>query len=377
MIDERYSAPYKDKKLVQAIASRLNMFQERPMRFMEVCGTHTMSIFRHGIRSILPSNVELVSGPGCPVCVTSQADIDAMIGLAGQPGVIVATFGDLLRVPGTKGSLASAKARGARVEIVYSPADALKIACANPDHDVVFLGIGFETTVPAVAAALLEARSRSIRNFFVFSSHKTMPRALHALLADPELRIDGLLCPGHVSTIIGAKAYEPLAETKNVPCVIAGFEPADILQGIYMLAKQVYEGRHGVENCYSRAVTWHGNERAIKVMERAFEPCDAVWRGLGKIDSSGLAISPTLSMHDASKHFGMWSQTTVTPDPRGCLCGEVIKGKKRPPECPLFSRACTPTSPVGPCMVSSEGSCAAYFRYSTPCRQEIAEQQIP
>jgi len=363
MNPENYSASFKKRELVQALAARLNGFRDRPLRFMEVCGTHTMSIFKHGIRSLLPPNIELVSGPGCPVCVTSVEDIDNMIGLADEPNVILATFGDLLRVPGTQGSLSEAKARGAKVEIVYSPADALKIAFDHPSYNVIFLGVGFETTVPGIAAALLEAAQRNLTNFLIYSAHKTMPKALDALLSDPDVNIDGLICPGHVSTIIGTKAYEKLAREKRMPCVIAGFEPADILQAILMLAKQVYEGRFEVENSYIRAVAHEGNPRARQIIYEAFEPCEAVWRGLGIIESSGLAIRPHLSIHDASKRFDMKGEKEQAREPKGCLCSEIIKGKKKPPECKLFSKSCTPTNPVGPCMVSSEGSCAAYYKY--------------
>ncbi len=363
MLPENYSESFKDRELVHSLAAKLENFAGRPMRFMEVCGTHTMSIFRHGIRSLLPSNIELVSGPGCPVCVTSVEDIDCMVGLACEPRVILATFGDLLRVPGTQGSLLEAQALGAKVEVVYSPADALKIASEHPSNEVIFLGVGFETTAPGVAAALLEASSQNMTNFFVYSAHKTMPKALETLLSDPELKIDGLICPGHVSTIIGVKAYEPLASEKKIPCVIAGFEPADILQAILMLAKQVSDGRFEVENGYVRAVTREGNPRAREIIYKAFEQCEARWRGLGVIEASGLAIRPSLAMHDASKRFDCKKIKNGSIEPKGCLCGEVIKGKKRPPECKLFSKTCTPTRPVGPCMVSSEGSCAAYYKY--------------
>ena len=363
MMPESYSTSFKDKKLVRALISKLAVFKNRPMRFMEVCGTHTMSIFRHGIRSILPSNIELISGPGCPVCVTSAQDIDNMIALASYPNVIIATFGDLIRVPGTNGSLAEARAKGAKVEIVYSPTDALKIAYNNPSAEVVFLGIGFETTVPGVAASLLEAYEKQITNFSIYSVHKTMPKALDVLLSDPELKIDGLICPGHVSAIIGAKSYESLAQTKQIPCVVAGFEPADIVQAILMLAKQVDKGQHEVINCYPRAVSWEGNQRALHIMYKAFKPCKTVWRGLGPIESSGLEIKDYLTMFDASSRFSLKEAGYGSANPKGCLCGEVIKGKKKPVECSLFAKACTPTKPIGPCMVSSEGSCAAYYKY--------------
>ena len=332
-----------------------------PMRFMEVCGTHTMSIFRHGLRSLLPKTLELVSGPGCPVCVTSQEDIDRMIAFSFKEEVIVATFGDLVRVPGSRTSLAEARASGARVEIVYSPANALEIASKNPDKQVVFLGVGFETTAPTVAATILEADARDIQNFSVFSTHKVMPPALDALFRDQELGIDGLLCPGHVSAIIGARAYEKICQEFDIPCVVAGFEPEDILRGVYHLVHQKVKGEARVENVYERAVTWEGNQNAIALMEKVFEKRDARWRGLGTIKGSGLAIRDDFSHLDAERRFDI--SLPEAKEKKGCLCGEIIRARALPPDCSLFGRACTPTSPVGPCMVSSEGTCSAYYRY--------------
>lgn len=361
MLSEQIAEGFRDRELAERLAGRIREAVAAPLRIMEVCGTHTMAIFRHGIRSLLPGEVELISGPGCPVCVTSGGDIDQIIELASVPGVILATFGDLVRVPGSKGkNLAEVRAEGAQVEIVYSPADALKIA-ESTDRLVVFPAIGFETTIPVIAATVLEARQKKLGNFMFLVSHKVVPPALDALLADPELAIDGLLCPGHVSAIIGAQAYQPIAEQFHIPCVIAGFEPIDILSAIYRLVCQVRDGRAEVENTYGRVVTKNGNARARKMIEAVFEPCDAGWRGLGTIPGSGLALREEFMDHDAGKYFAL--DPISVPEPKGCRCGEILTGKVKPPQCPLFNTRCTPTSPVGPCMVSSEGTCAAYSKY--------------
>lgn len=329
---------------------------------MEVCGTHTMAIFRNGLRSILPEGLELISGPGCPVCVTSASHIDAILKMAQEPQVRIALFGDLFRVPGSNGlSLAHASSQGAKVDIVYSPIDSLELAKKHPDDLVIFLGVGFETTTPGVAATILAAQNGNIDNFAVFCTHKVMPPPLIALLNDPELQIDALLCPGHVSTIIGAGAYQPLAETYNLACVVGGFEPADILQALIMLAKQVGRGEARVENAYTRAVRWEGNARAQQMVNEIFEPVDMEWRGLGTIPLSGLAIRERYGHFDAEKRVDI--ELVPAEEPRGCRCGEVLKGKERPTQCPLFGSRCTPSNPVGPCMVSSEGTCAAFYKY--------------
>ncbi|MGW8161458.1 MAG: hydrogenase formation protein HypD [Desulfobulbales bacterium] len=361
MFPDRISEAFRDRELATRLTERIHDAVVRPLRIMEVCGTHTMAIFRHGIRTLLPQAVELVSGPGCPVCVTSAGDIDQIIELASVPGVTLTTFGDMLRVPGSKGkNLAEARAEGARVEIVYSPADALKIA-QNTERLVVFPAIGFETTIPVIAATVLEAKKKNISNFMLLVSHKVVPPALKALLDDPELGIDALLCPGHVSAIIGVQAYEPLAELYKMPSVIAGFEPLDILSAIYMLVSQIHEGKAVVENTYSRVVSGTGNIKARHMIEQVFEPCDAQWRGLGEIPASGLALRPVFNEFDARKYFGL---TPISvPEPKGCRCGEILTGKVKPIQCPLFNTRCTPTHPIGPCMVSSEGSCAAYSKY--------------
>lgn len=348
--------------LVKDLISRLQGLVKRPMRFMEVCGTHTVSIFRSGLRSIIPEEIELISGPGCPVCVTSQGDIDAFIETAKKPGVTIATFGDLLRVPGTDGSLALQRAKGADVEVVYSPMDALQIAKFGRSREVVFLAAGFETTIPGIAATIKEAVGNGTGNFSIMPALKLMPPALNALLEARDFRIDGLICPGHVSAIIGAAAYRSIADGFKIPCVVAGFEPAGILMALILLAEQVNEGRTEVENAYPSVVSWDGNTRAMEVMQEVFSPCDADWRGLGMIRQSGLCLRPEYGGFDARIRFGI--KVMQPHEPKGCLCGDVIKGLTIPSNCPFFAAKCTPASPVGPCMVSSEGTCAAYYRYA-------------
>ncbi|PID76326.1 MAG: hydrogenase formation protein HypD [Deltaproteobacteria bacterium] len=352
---------FRDAALARPLAARLQQAVSRPLRVMEICGSHTMAVFRNGIRSILPQGLELVSGPGCPVCVTSASHMDAFIALADMPKVRVAIFGDLFRVPGSKGSLAEASSRGARVSVVYSPMDALELARNNPDEQVVFPGVGFETTTPGIAATILAAKNEGIKNFSVFSTQKTMLPPLEALLGDPELKIDGLLCPGHVSTIIGAKAWEPLAAKYRLACVVAGFEAADLLNALILLARQAAEQDFKVENTYTRAVSYEGNMRAVKMVKEIFTPADTSWRGLGLIPASGLKIRDKYADFDAERRFGL--SIPEAREPKGCKCGQILKGLKTPRECPLFAKKCTPAKPIGPCMVSSEGTCAAYYKY--------------
>ncbi|MCB2182495.1 MAG: hydrogenase formation protein HypD [Desulfobulbaceae bacterium] len=359
----KYVSEYRDKDLIAPLIEELKKIECGPLRIMEICGTHTMAISRHGLRSILPEDLQLISGPGCPVCVTATAHIDGFLQVAERDGVRVAIFGDLYRVPGSTGSLARCQSMGATVDVVYSPLDALTIAREHPETMVVFLSVGFETTIPLVAATILEAERLHIDNFCVFSAHKIMPPALHALLGDPELQLDGLLCPGHVSTIIGAAAYEPLVKEFGLSCVVAGFEPLDIIQAIILLARQKSEKKVAVDNAYGRAVSWQGNLRALKLMNQVFEPVDTPWRGLGVIPGSGMAIRDTYLRFDAEKRFDIVLQDA--PEPKGCLCGQILKGRKAPLDCPLFGRKCTPMNPVGPCMVSSEGTCAAYYRFES------------
>ncbi len=353
---------YRDPRLVATLARELANTVNRPMRIMEVCGTHTMSIFRHGLRSLFPDNLELISGPGCPVCVTSAGHIDAFISLAKRKDIIIATFGDLVRVPGSSSSLDRARAEGARVEIVYSPMDALALAEKNPQSTVVFLGVGFETTCPGIAATIVAASRSGLENFAVFSAGKVMPPPLRALMQDPNLKIDGLLCPGHVSIITGTGAYRFLAEEFGLSCVVSGFEPADVLRALIMLARQITEGRAEVENAYSRVVSEQGNVRARQILDRVFSLKDTTWRGLGLIEKSGFAIREEFAAWDAEQKLGI--TVTETPEPAGCRCGEILKGLCLPPDCPVYGRRCTPLNPVGPCMVSSEGTCAAYYRYT-------------
>ncbi len=333
----------------------------RPVRIMEVCGTHTMAISRHGIRQALPESIQLISGPGCPVCVTANADIDRFLEISLIPGVIVTTFGDMLRVPGTRMGLAQARGNGAQVQIVYSTLDALKIARENPDAAVVFFGVGFETTAPTVAATMIEAHENGIDNFLVLSAHKVVPPALEALCNTPGLAVDAFLCPGHVSAIIGPEAYEPVADAFGIPCVIAGFEPADILQSMIMICDQMTSGRAEVELQYTRGVRPGGNPAAMAIMQKVFQPADAEWRGLGTIPASGLAIREEFSAHDAAQRYDV--DVSYSREPAGCLCGAILTGIKTPRDCPLFDKGCTPDHPIGPCMVSSEGACSAYHQY--------------
>jgi len=336
----------------------------RPAVIMEVCGTHTMAIAKSGLRNLLDGCLELRSGPGCPVCVTDQNDIDKIIALAGRDNVVVATFGDMLRVPGTVSSLEQERARGTRVEIFYSPLEAVAYAAGHPQEEVVFLGIGFETTAPAIALSIAAAKNRGLPNFSVFSVHKLVPPVMEALLSDPELKIDGLILPGHVCTIAGRKAFDFVSARYGMPAVIAGFEPVDIMQAVYLLLKQITGGQARTVNGYPRLVREEGNRKAQEIMQEYFETADACWRGFGLIPQSGLEIRGKYSFFDAAARFPV--EVPELPQAGGCACGDVLKGKITSPECPLFAGACTPLRPVGPCMVSSEGACAAYYHYEWP-----------
>ena len=355
---------FKDPALTRhllAVAERLAAEIERPLRIMEVCGTHTVAIAHCGLRDVMPENIKLISGPGCPVCVSSNADIDRIVALAKIPDVIIATFGDMVRVPGSGTSLMQCQAQGTRVEVVYSPLDALKLAVDNPDRQVVFVGVGFETTTPLIAATIERAKASELNNFSVLAVHKRVPPALEALVDDAEVLLDALILPGHVSTILGLAPYRFLAEDHRIPGVITGFEPVDILQGLVQLLEQLAEGRAEIEIAYKRAVMTDGNKTAMNTIDRVFEICDGNWRGLGTIAQSGYRIRREFAHFDAAQRFELEVEPTV--EPCGCICGKVLRGVKTPNDCPLFSKACTPVSPVGPCMVSSEGSCAAYYRY--------------
>jgi hydrogenase expression/formation protein HypD len=360
----KFQDEFRDRKLVTIMADNIRRMAQqlkRPVNFMEVCGTHTMSIYQYGIRSLLPDMVHLVSGPGCPVCVTPVGYVDNALACAADPGNIVATFGDMLRVPGSSSSLMEQRALGADVRIVYSPLDAVALAKDNPQRRVIFLGVGFETTAPVVAASILEAARQGLSNYCVLAAHKTMPTPMEILTADPELNLAGYLCPAHVSTVIGGIAYQKLAQEYHIPCVVTGFEPADVMQGIEMLLAQVLNKESRVDIQYRRAVTWEGNPKAQAILERVFIPCDAVWRGLGVLPGSGLSIRPKLSTFDAARVLDL--PEVAGEENSACRCGEVLKGKLEPFDCPLFGSICTPEEPVGACMVSSEGTCAAAYKY--------------
>ena len=352
---------YRDAEISRNLIEKIKSISHKEVRLMEVCGTHTVSIFRSGIRSVLPSTISLLSGPGCPVCVTDQAEIDAFIELTRIDDVIVTTFGDLMRVPGTRSSLQKESAAGRDIRVVYSTFDALEIARKNPAKKVVFLGVGFETTAPTIAAAILSAAQANVANFSVISAHKLVPPALEALMAAADVQIDGFILPGHVSVIIGLNAYQPFFDHYQIPCVVAGFEPTDILQAISVLVEMLESKNPGLDNAYPRAVTAEGNAKAQQILAEIFEPTDACWRGIGMIPQSGLKIRPTYAAHDAVKLFDVHVPDAKTP--MGCACGEILTGTKTPPECALYKKACTPMDPVGPCMVSTEGTCAAYYKY--------------
>lgn len=358
MVDQN---SFKDPVLARGLIKSIQALAPEHATLMEVCGTHTVAIARNGIRDLMPEGCKLASGPGCPVCVTANRDIDAVIALARVENVILTTFGDMTRVPGSSSSLLKEQAAGRDVRIVYSPLDALSIAQANPDRPVVFVGVGFETTTPLVAMAIKRAAALGLKNFSVYAAHKNMPGALDVLMGDPELKVDALILPGHVSTIIGIEPYRFLAEKYGIPGVITGFEPLDVLQGIAMLMRQLHEDRAEIENAYARGVMAEGNPVALAAIDDVFETCTATWRGLGPIEGSGYRIREQYAQFDALRRFE--PEIEETREPRGCRCGDVLRGIMAPNECPLFRKVCSPENPVGPCMVSSEGSCAAYFRY--------------
>ena len=353
---------YRDKTRVDEILTAIRDISRKQVTFMEVCGGHTMAIHKSGIPSLLPSTIKLLSGPGCPVCVTSKYFIDEAAALARMDNTIIATFGDLIRVPGSLTSLSREKAEGRDIRMVYSPLDALAAAKENPDKNVIFLGIGFETTAPSSAAAVLEAETLKLDNFYVLSAHKVMPPAMSALI-DGGVKINGYICPGHVSTITGSQIYKPLVEKYRIGCVVSGFEPLDILQTIFLLVKQCETDTPKLENQYTRAVQDNGNRKALSLLDNVFERSDDWWRGLGIIPDSGLQLKKQYIKHDAHRVFEINFEKGPEEE-AGCRCGDVLKGTISPPECPLFSRVCTPSNPVGACMVSSEGACAAWFRYS-------------
>ncbi|BBB91763.1 MAG TPA: hydrogenase formation protein HypD [Methylomusa anaerophila] len=349
------------QKAAAYFTAGIERLADGPLRIMEVCGTHTVAIFRAGIRQVLPDNVELVSGPGCPVCVTPNEYLDTAVAYSRRPDTVIATFGDMMKVPGTSSTLLAEKAGGADVRMVYSPLEAVQIAQDNPGKRVIFLAVGFETTAPTAAAAVLAAVAAGVKNFFLLTAHKLVPPALTALLCLPETKVDGFLLPGHVCAITGIKPFEFLAAEFGVPSVIAGFEALDILQGVYMLAKQIHTGQAQLKNQYRRIVPADGNPVARRVMEQVFTVSHASWRGFGKIPDSGLNLNERFRHFDALHALPV--EVTGSQESAGCRCGEVLRGKIKPPECPHFGRSCTPENPVGSCMVSVEGSCAAWFKY--------------
>ena len=367
---ERFSSPlWRDRALAASALSEISRLAPAAAaktggqgNFMEVCGTHTKAIAASGMRKLLPKELRMLSGPGCPVCVTSQGDIDRVLALAAIPGVIITTFGDMLKVKGSKGlDLQSARERGADVRVVYSPLDAVALAAAEPSREVIFIGVGFETTAPVIGGAVVRAEKAGLGNFSSTAFFKLVPPALELLLSDPENRIHGFMLPGHVSAIIGTGPYKFVAEKYRVPCVVTGFEPLDILSGINMLLKQVLSGEPKVEDEYFRAVRAEGNPAAQKLMKEVFSVTTANWRAIGPVPGTGMEFSKAYARFDAVKRFGI--KYEEAPEPKGCLCGKILLGKALPPDCPLFGKACTPSSAVGPCMVSSEGACAAWFKY--------------
>ena len=366
----KYISEFRDHRLARKIAFRISRIArsiDREIRLMEVCGTHALAILKFAIKELLPPNINLVSGPGCPVCVTPNQYIDKAC-IYMQRGFLVTTFGDMMRVPGSQSSLVREKSRGGKVKIVYSPVDALRIAKSYPQEKVIFLGIGFETTAPTVAASILMAEEDGIKNFMVLCGHKLIPPAMKTLVENKRVRIDGFLCPGHVSAIIGSEAYEFLTRDYNIPCVVTGFEPLDILQGINLLVSQIYRKEAIVENEYTRIVTQKGNLKAKDLMKRVFKVSDSYWRGMGVIKSSGLSINEDYSRYDAQLHYPV--EITSFKEKKGCRCGEVLQGLIEPRECILFGDPCNPSNPFGPCMVSVEGVCNIYYRFGSDHKAE-------
>ena len=356
----KYIDEYRKKELILSVSEKLKSVSKKEIVLMEVCGGHTMAIHRFGLASLLPPTIRLISGPGCPVCVSSQHFIDMAMAYSKISGVIIATYGDLIRVPGSSTSLEKERANGSDVRIVYSVLESLEIAKSNPKKNVIFLGIGFETTAPLTAAAILQAKQENIPNFFVLSAHKVMPPVMKALVEEG-VKIDGFIAPGHVSAITGTSIYDELASVCGLGVVVSGFEPVDMMQSILMLVTQIESGTPGVEIQYQRVVHNEGNQVALQVLKDVFELYDDSWRGLGMIPQSGLKIREELSSFDAERRF-----TVVVPsstEPKGCICGQILRGLKTPVDCPLFARKCTPSDPVGACMVSGEGTCATYYKY--------------
>ena len=357
----KYIKEYRNRDLVLKLAESIRSISTQPVRLMEVCGGHTMAVHKFGIPRLLPETVTLLSGPGCPVCVTGRQYVDKAIAFGRLPGVIIATFGDLIRVPGSTSTLEKEKGRGADIRIVFSVMDALNIARQNNDKRIVFLGIGFETTAPGTAAGILEAAEQEMKNFFVYSAHKVMPPALEALIHEG-IPINGYIAPGHVSTITGSAIYDGIPKKYGIGCVVSGFEPVDLLQSVYMLVKQVENNAPAVEIQYRRAVKPEGNRKAQEIMNRVFEPGNDWWRGLGILPNSGLKIRDTYCAFNAEAQIPV--QVEETREEKGCICGEILKGLKTPADCGLFVKFCSPADPIGACMVSNEGACHAYYKYT-------------
>ncbi|MFC2044308.1 hydrogenase formation protein HypD [Chloroflexota bacterium] len=357
----RFVDEYRNAELGKRIIERIHLRSTKPVRLMEFCGGHTVTIFKHGIRQLLPTHIEMLSGPGCPVCVTANADLDKVIALARLPDIIITTFGDMLKVPGSYSNLQQIKASGADIRIVYSTQDALNIARGNPSKPIIFIGIGFETTAPTIAASVLEAAQEGIGNYYILSLHKLCPPVMKALLDFGEVRLDGIVSPGHVSSIIGSHPYHFIPSDYGIACVISGFEPLDILLCIDMLVEQIESGKPKVEIAYRRGILPEGNRRALEVLAQVFEPCEASWRGIGTIPESGLRLRKEYRHFCAEHVFEIELEPPHEPD--GCLCGDILRGVKTPLDCKLFRSTCSPEHPVGPCMVSSEGSCSTYYHY--------------
>ena len=360
----KYLDEYRDGELARKYAREIHRVTKRPWSIMEVCGGQTHAIIKFGIDELLPKQITLIHGPGCPVCVTPLELIDKALEIAVRPDVIFCSFGDMLRVPGSKTDLLAVKARGGDIRIVYSPVDAVKIAGQNPDKQVVFFGVGFETTAPATAMAVYQAAKKGVRNFSMLISHVLVPPAMEAILRSPDCRVNAFLAAGHVCTVMGYEEYLPLAKKYKVPIVVTGFEPLDILQGVLMCVQQLETGRAEVENQYSRAVRKEGNLTAIKLIREVFRVVPRKWRGVGEIPQSGLGLSEAYASFDAEQRFGVANMRV--DEPAECLSGRVLQGQIKPHECPAFGTRCTPEHPLGATMVSSEGACAAYYRYRKP-----------
>lgn len=358
----KHITEYRDAKLVQGILAEIRRTVTRPWVLMEICGGQTHAIIRHGLDQLLPPEIELVHGPGCPVCVTSLELIDKALAIAAMPGVIFTSFGDMLRVPGSRGDLFSVRASGGDVRVVYSPLDALEIAQDNPEKEVVFFAIGFETTAPANAMSVHQAKSLGVSNFSVLVSHVRVPPAMHAILSSPDNRVQAFLAAGHVCAVMGYWEYPPIAEKYKIPVVVTGFEPLDLVQGILMALRQLEDGRYQVDNAYSRVVTLKGNQPAQQIINRVFMECDRKWRGIGMIPASGWCLRPEYHHFDAEKRFSV--ADIASEESSLCIAGEILQGIKKPFDCSAFGKICTPENPLGATMVSAEGACAAYYRYS-------------